>query len=137
MIVGNPLITEFNFSLPRGLVDRLGVTHRNGVMRLATARDELVAHNHRHVRAYPEYLMLVLLSQVITSLGTMEEITPDDLENLFTQDLSYLREFYSRVNQSGSTEIPVQCPQCNHHFGLELSLLGESEATPWSRSTKR
>lgn len=137
MITEDPLATEFNFMLPRGLVARTGVTHRHGIMRLATARDELVANHHRHVRAYPEYLMLVLLSQVITQLGTMEEISPDDLENLFTQDLAYLRELYSRVNQAGSLEIPIQCPQCNHHFDMELTLLGESEATPWSSFTKR
>ncbi len=59
MIVANPLLTEFNFTLPRGLVDDSGVLQQQGVMRLATARDELVAYKHRHVQAYPEYLMLV------------------------------------------------------------------------------
>jgi hypothetical protein len=94
-------------------------------MRLATARDELVAHKHRHVQAYPEYLMLVLLSQVITQLGTLESVSPDDLENLLTQDLAYLRELYNRINQTGSAQLPVQCPQCNHQFQTELVLSGE------------
>lgn len=111
--------------LPRGLVDSGGVVHRLGVMRLATARDELVAHKHRHVQSYPEYLMLVLLSQVITQLGTLEAVSPEDLENLFTQDLAYLREFYNRINQNGSAKLPIQCPQCNHQFQTDFVLSGE------------
>jgi len=125
MMVLNPLLTEFNFMLPRGLVDASGVVHQQGVMRLATARDELVAHKHRHVQTYPEYLMLVLLSQVITHLGTLESISPEDLENLFTQDLAYLRELFNRINQVGSAKLPVQCPQCSHRFQTELVLSGE------------
>jgi len=125
-MVISPLMTEFSFTLPRGLVDSNGVVHRHGVMRLATARDELVAHKHRHVQAYPEYLMLVLLSQVITQIGSLDSVSPEDLENLFTPDLAYLREFYNRVNQTGSAKLPIQCPQCNHQFQTELVLSGES-----------
>jgi hypothetical protein len=122
----NPLLTEFSFLLPRGLVDTNGTVHRQGVMRLATARDELLAHKHHHVQAYPEYRMLVLISQVITQLGTLESVSPEDLENLFTQDLAYLRELYNRINQSGSARLPTQCPQCGHQFQTELVLSGES-----------
>lgn len=120
------LLTEFNFRLPRGLVDTSGVVHQVGVMRLATARDELAARKHRQVQTYPDYWMLALLAQVITRLGTLETVTADDLENLFTQDLAYLREFYNRVNQTGSAKLPIQCPQCNHPFETELVLAGES-----------
>lgn len=125
MMIANPLLTEFSFTLPRGLVDASGEVHRTGIMRLATARDELVAHKHRHVQAYPEYLMLVLLSQVITQLGTLDTVSPEDLENLFTQDLAYLRELFNRVNQSGSAKLTTQCPQCNHRFQTDLVLSGE------------
>lgn len=130
MVVANPLQTEYSFVLPRGLVDSSGVVHRNGVMRLATARDELVAHKHRHVQVYPEYLTLVLLSQVITHLGALETVSPEDLENLFSQDMAYLRELYNRINQVGSLKLPTQCPQCNHRFETELALSGELPATP-------
>lgn len=119
------LLTEFNFSLPRGLVDRSGVVHKTGVMRLATARDELTARKHRQVQVYPDYWMLVLLAQVITRLGTLEQVTAEDLEHLFTQDLAYLREFYNRVNQTGSAKLAMQCPQCEHPFETELILAGE------------
>ena len=81
-ITTQTLLTQLSFTLPRGLVDSNGVVYRQGIMRLATARDELVAHKHRHVQAYPEYLMLVLLSQVVIQLGTLESVSPDDLENL-------------------------------------------------------
>ena len=124
-ITTQTLLTQLSFTLPRGLVDSNGVVHRQGIMRLATARDELVAHKHRHVQAYPEYLMLVLLSQVVIQLGTLESVSPDDLENLLTQDLAYLRELYNRINQTGSAQLPVQCPQCSHQFQIELVLSGE------------
>jgi hypothetical protein len=119
------LRTEFTFMLPRGLVDLTGQVHTQGVMRLATARDELVAQKHRHVQAYPEYLMLVMLSQVIMKLGDLEVVSPEDLENLFTQDMAYLRDFYQRINQTGSAQISLQCPHCHQHFDTELALLGE------------
>jgi hypothetical protein len=125
MIVAQPLQTEFAFTLPRGLVDAAGQIHRQGIMRLATARDELVAQKHRHVQSYPEYLMLVMLSQVITHLGEFEVISPEDLENLFTQDMAYLRDFYQRINQTGSAKSIVQCPQCSHRFKAEFVLSGE------------
>ena len=124
-ITTQTLLTQLSFTLPRGLVDSNGVVHRQGIMRLATARDELVAHKHRHVQAYPEYLILVLLSQVVMQLGTLESVSPDDLENLLTQDLAYLRELYNRINQTGSAQLPVQCPQCSHQFQTELVLSGE------------
>ena len=124
-ITTQTLLTQLSFTLPRGLVDSNEVVHRQGIMRLATARDELVAHKHRHVQAYPEYLMLVLLSQVVIQLGTLESVSPDDLENLLTQDLAYLRELYNRINQTGSAQLPVQCPQCSHQFQTELVLSGE------------
>lgn len=124
-ITTQTLLTQLSFTLPRGLVDSNGVVHRQGIMRLATARDELVAHKHRHVQAYPEYLMLVLLSQVVIQLGTLESVSPDDLENLLTQDLAYLRELYNRINQTGSAQLPIQCPQCSHQFQTELVLSGE------------
>ncbi len=35
------LQTEYPFALPKGFVDQHGSLHRDGVMRLATARDEI------------------------------------------------------------------------------------------------
>ncbi|MBE9031482.1 phage tail assembly protein [filamentous cyanobacterium LEGE 11480] len=130
MTTAQALRTEFDFSLPRGFVDSSGQVHSTGRMRMATARDELLAHKHRHVKSYPEYLSLVLLSQVITQLGEIKDITPEDLENMFTQDMAFLKDFYNRINQTGSMNIAVQCPKCDHNFELELALSGELLATP-------
>lgn len=118
--------TEFNFILPRGLVDAQGTVHRQGVMRLATAKDEIWVQKDSRVQHDPTYGVLVMLSRVITRLGSLSSPTPELLEELFTRDLAYLREFYNRINQQGNPYIPVQCPQCSSQFSVELSLSGES-----------
>lgn len=118
--------TEFTFTLPRGLIDAQGNLHRQGIMRLATARDEIQVQGDRRVQENPAYAMLVMLSRVITRLGSLSTVTPDHLEELFTLDIAYLREFYSRINQQGTAYMPVQCPQCAHAFKAELTLVGES-----------
>ncbi|MEO0985388.1 MAG: phage tail assembly protein [Cyanobacteria bacterium J06639_14] len=120
------LTTEFVFSLPRGFMDEAGQLHREGTMRLATARDELMLQKDPRVQAQSTYGILLLLSQVIVRLGTLNTVTPADLECLFTQDFAYLREFYNRVNQQGHTTIATQCPQCAATFETELPLAGES-----------
>ncbi|MBD2489974.1 phage tail assembly protein [Aulosira sp. FACHB-615] len=120
------IYTEFNFTLPRGLLDTEGNLHRQGVMRLATAKDEIIVQKNRAAQENVTYAAIVMLSQVITRLGDLTEITPSLLENLFSKDLAYLREFYNRINQQGDAEIPVQCPQCQTKFQVELALAGES-----------
>ncbi|KST65727.1 RING finger protein [Mastigocoleus testarum] len=120
------LQTTFNFVLPKGLVDAEGKVHRQGVMRLATAKDELSLQKDHRIRQEPVYGVLIMLSRVIVSLGELSSVTPENLENLFTRDLAYLREFYNRINQQGNAEIPVRCPQCGHNFREELVLSGES-----------
>ena len=120
------IYTEFEFILPRGLLDSEGNVHRQGVMRLATAKDEIYLQKNRDAQENTAYAVIVMLSRVITKLGDLTEINPDLLENLFTKDLAYLREFYNRINQHGDAYIPVQCPQCNTNFQVELSLAGES-----------
>ncbi|MEL6222263.1 MAG: phage tail assembly protein [Cyanobacteria bacterium J06627_8] len=122
--------TEFEFSLPKGLVDEHGNLHRHGVMRLARARDEFEVLKNQRVRQEPAYESIVRLSQVITVLGDLEAPTPTQLEQLFSIDLAYLQEFYNRINYQGEAHIPVQCPQCQTHFEVELELSGESSATP-------
>lgn len=117
--------TEFDFILPSGLVDTSGGVHRQGVMRLATARDEMYVQKDRRVKDTPGYEVLVMLSRVITRLGSLTTVNPDLLEGLFTRDLAYLREFYNRINQQGDAYIPVECPQCSSRFQVELSLSGE------------
>src|SRR4051794_31896034 len=82
-----PLRTEYDFVLPRGYVDDEGVVHRDGTMRLATARDELLPLYDGRVRERPEWLSVVLLSRVLTRLGTITDVTDRVIENLFASDL--------------------------------------------------
>lgn len=125
---GDTLTTEFEFTLPRGYVDGNGTVHRHGVMRLATARDELVPLHDDRVRENPAYLTVVLLGRVITHLGTITEVHPGMVENFFATDLAFLQDLYRRINTEGHTRGTVTCPSCSHQFTVDLSggRLGES-----------
>jgi len=117
----DPLTTEFAFVLPRGYVDGSGGLHRDGVMRLATARDELLPLRDIRVRENPAYLSVVLLGRVITRLGTVTDIHAGVMENLFAADLAFLQDLYRRVNQEGHTRAGVTCPDCGHAFAVDLA----------------
>jgi len=123
-----PLRTEFSFLLPRGYVDSAGTVHREGVMRLATARDELVPLRDDRVRENPAYLTVVLLGRVVMRIGTIEDVHAGTIENLFAADLAFLQDLYRRVNQEGHTRAAVTCPACSEKFAVDVSggRLGES-----------
>ncbi|MFJ8939853.1 hypothetical protein ACIRL0_29750 [Streptomyces sp. NPDC102365] len=126
--VAQPLRTEFPFELPRGYVDDAGTVHRDGVMRLATARDELIPLRDVRVQENPAYLSVVLLGRVITRLGTLAMVHDGIVENMFASDLAFLQDFYRQVNAEGHTRASVECPHCSEPFEVELggSRLGES-----------
>lgn len=92
------LQTEFEFTLPKGFVDKNGDLHRRGVMRLATARDELEPLRDPRVADNESYLTILVLSRVIVELGDVSHINPSIIENLFAADLAYLQDFYGIVN---------------------------------------
>ncbi|QFS50267.1 phage tail assembly protein [Nostoc sphaeroides] len=119
------LCTEFSFILPQGLIDNQQRSHRNGLMRLATAKDEILVQQERKVRENPAYGTLVMLSRVISRLGSLNSVSPEQLEGLVLRDISYLREFYNRINQQGNSFIPAQCPHCETEFQVRLELVGE------------
>lgn len=119
------MITEFDFTLPKGLLDAQGQVHRQGVMRLATAKDEIQVQSDRRVQSNPAYGALVMLSRVIVQLGTLSEVTPEQLEDLFTIDAAYLREFFDRINQQGIAQIQTRCPNCASEFKVDLTLSGK------------
>ena len=114
------LRTEFPFELPRGYVDDAGTVHRTGVMRLATARDELVPLRDDRVRENPAFLTVVLLSRVITRLGTVTAVDDQVIEDLFASDLAFLQDFYRRINTEGHTRASVTCPSCEHRFAVDI-----------------
>jgi len=105
------LQTEFEFTLPKGYLDETGHVHRKGVMRLATAMDEIVPLRDPRVKSNPAYATVIILARVITKLGALEEVTPAIAEGFFACDLSYLQKFYRQINEledpSGSTPLPL------------------------------
>ena len=113
--------TEFAFRLPRGYVDAEGVLHRDGVMRLATARDEILPLQDYRVQSNRAYLVIVLLSRVITKLGNHSGASVDTVENFFSTDLAYLQEFYRKINEEGGApKHHVTCPKCQHEMDIDM-----------------
>jgi hypothetical protein len=118
------LQTEFRFTLPQGYLDAEGNLHREGVMRLATAYDEIAPMKDPRVQANPGYLVIILMSRVITKLGTLEQINPKVIEGLFSADLAYLQDMYLRINQNGHSLLQVTCPHCEKDFNVEVGSPG-------------
>lgn len=115
------LQTEFAFVLPLGYLDSDGEVHRDGVMRLATARDEILPLRDPRVRDNEAYLTVLLLSRVVTRLGTLREVTPAVVESLFAPDLAFLQDLYRRLNQEGHTQAAVSCPSCQAEFTVDVA----------------
>lgn len=120
------LQTEYEFTLPKGYVDEAGTLHKSGVMRLATAADEILPLKDPRVQANPAYLTVILLSRVIVRLGSVELITPQVIESFFATDLAYLQELYNDINHQEARTITVSCPECGHIHDVEVSPFGES-----------
>lgn len=113
--------TEFEFTLPKGFVDEQGNLHRQGVMQLATAADEILPLKDPRVQQNPAYLTIILFSRVISKLGTLGDVNPRIVEGLFATDLAYLQEFYQQINGNGTAQLKTVCPKCEHSFTLELN----------------
>jgi hypothetical protein len=123
----NVMQTEFEFTLPRGYIDQEGNLHRHGVMRMATAMDEIAPLRDMRVRGNDAYLIVILLSRVIVKLGNLATINTGVIENLFAADLSYLQALYRQINEEGQTVVPMTCPECQTRFEMDLAdLVGES-----------
>jgi hypothetical protein len=117
------LQTEFEFTLPKGYVDQDGNLHRQGVMRLANAKDEIAPLQDPRVQRNQAYLVIILLSRVITKLGNLPDVNPALVENLFSADLAYLQDLYRRINSNGHAQVRIMCPQCEHEFQVDETVL--------------
>jgi hypothetical protein len=115
--------TEFAFQLPRGYADAAGEVHRDGVMRLATARDEIEPLREVEVRQNPAYLTVALLARTVTRIGTVTEITPELIEGLFAADFDHLQRLYERINTDEEAVGVVACPSCAHEFEVDLTAI--------------
>ena len=118
------LQTEFEFTLPMGYVAQDGQLYKKGMMRLATALDEIQVLSDMRTRNNDAYVVILLLSRVITQLGPETNITASVIENLFAADLTYLQEFYRTINESGSTKRTYACPHCGEPFEVDLAAPG-------------
>jgi hypothetical protein len=116
--------TQFEFTLPRGYVDSEGTVHRQGIMRLATAMDEITPLRDTRVSANPAYLSVILLSRVVVKLGSLAQIDTQVIENLFAADMAYLQAFYRQINEEGVTVLRRKCPACGQETELDLAELG-------------
>jgi len=119
--VAEGLQTEYAFVLPRGLLGDDGTVHRDGVMRLATARDEILPLRDPRVRENEAYLSIVLLARVIERIGAVTDVHAGVVERLFAADLAFLQDLYRRINQEGHTLAAVTCPACNHDFQVDVA----------------
>lgn len=115
--------TTFDFVLPRGYLDASGQLHRAGVMRLATALDEIEASRHPRVIDNEAYLPVALLARVITGLGALAAVTPQVVEGLFASDLVYLEDLYMRLNSAESVVFGAICPLCAGQIEIEVAPL--------------
>ena len=113
--------TEVPFTLPRGYTDAQGTVHREGTMRLATARDEIEPLREAEVRANEAYLSVLLLSRTITRLGELGSVGPEVVENLYAVDFDHLQRLYERLNSNGEAVGVVGCPDCGHRFEVDLT----------------
>jgi hypothetical protein len=115
------LQTEFAFTLPYGYVDERGDRHQQGVMRLATALDEIEPLRDPRVQENQAYVSVLVLSRVITRLDGVITVTPAVIERLFSADFNFLQDLYIRVNDAGTSLVETACPACGTHFTLDVS----------------
>src|ERR687898_1018296 len=113
--------TEVSFTLPKGYVDQAGTVHRDGTMRLATARDEIEPLRDPEVRQNEAYLTVLLLSRVVTRIGDVREVSPEVIEGLYAADFDHLQRLYERLNTDGEAVGSITCPSCSHAFEVDLS----------------
>jgi hypothetical protein len=95
--------TETEFELPKGYVDGEGILHRHGVMRLATAADEILPMRDPRVQENEAYLPVIVLARVITRLGSLKDVHTGVIEGLYASDLAFLENLYAEFN--GGAEI--------------------------------
>ena len=117
------LITEFEFELPKGYIDSNGEIHKKGIMRLATAADEILPLRDPRVTSNPGYLTIILLSRVITQLGTLQNIRPTHIENLFSADLAFLQNMYQTINSMDALTENCVCPHCGEKFEKPINFM--------------
>lgn len=115
--------TEFPFVLPKGYLDDGGVLHRDGVMRLANAADEILPLRDPRVQQNPGYITIILLARVITKLGDLPAVDTRTIEHLYTMDLAYLQDLYQRINTMDIPTYKGVCPHCGKEIDIPVNFM--------------
>jgi hypothetical protein len=102
--------TEVEFTLPKGYLDATGILHRRGVMRLATAADEILPLRDPRVQQNQAYLAIIVLARVVTRLGDLPGIDTKVIEGLYASDLDYLQRTYERINAGEDPDAAQEAP---------------------------
>ena len=119
--------TEIEFTLPKGYLDNEGVLHKEGIMRLATAADEILPLKDPRVQQNPAYLTIIVLSRVITRLGSVPDVNTKVVEGLFAADLNFLQSLYERLNGEEDSASPdAGAPFLVNHRSGEFGVMGEA-----------
>lgn len=122
---GNKMDTVYEFTLPKGYMDRNGELHKKGKMRLATAGDEIMATRDPRVLSNPSYLTIVILSYVVTQLEGVDVVNGTVIESLFTADLAFLQDMYQKINDIEPPTMEVICPECGHKHVVPINFTKE------------
>src|SRR6266576_3780935 len=96
--------TEFEFTLPKGFVDAQGNLHRKGVMRLATAKDEIIPLQDFRVKNNRAYLVIILLSRVVAYIAYHFHWAMDDILGMEHKErhmwIKEISEINKRINEA-------------------------------------
>jgi hypothetical protein len=120
--------TEVAFTLPVGFTDPDGQVHREGVMRMATARDEIQPLGSAEVRRNEAYLTVLLLARTVVSIGGITEISAGLIEELYAADFDHLQRLYERLNTDQEPAGAIQCPHCLEAFDVDLRAVQDPPA---------
>lgn len=118
---------EYEFTLPKGYLDAQGTIHREGVMRLATAGDEILPLKDPRVQQNPGYLSIILLARVVKRLGSLPAVDTNIIENLYTMDLAYLQDLYEKINSMDAPGYTCVCPHCGQQVEVPVNFLGAGQ----------
>lgn len=119
--------TEIEFDLPKGYVDLEGVLHRHGVMRLATAADEILPMRDPRVQENEAYLPVIVLARVVTQLGSLNDVHTGVIEGLYASDLAFLETLYAEFNAAGEAAPAAGKANGARAAGLQrIAALGEA-----------
>lgn len=115
--------TEYEFVLPRGYLDNEGTLHKEGIMRLANASDEIMPLKDARVQQNPAYLTIILLARVVKKLGSLPAVDTRVIENLYTMDLAYLQDLYQRINTMEAPSYRWICPHCHQEIDVPVNFM--------------